>query len=417
MTGAARRGSPWTRGRDKVIVAVIVAVLAVVAVVWWATSDSRGTDHTMAAPPTRAPAAPRAVPTEFKELWRAPSEATPAPVTEGVKVITGHDGTVIARDPETGEERWHYQRELELCTVGGAWSKAIMVYRKDLGCSEVTEFEADTGRRTAQRNGDAELRTQLLSDGTHVVTTGTRLINVWSHDLVRTMEFGAVPAPVQPGKQPRVGCVFGSIAVAAGRIGVIERCPKENTDRLTVIKTTNNTDGETRSDEPKVLFSKSLPSGNTRLVALSDGEDKNALALVAYGEQKVLVSYGPKGVKRASYPLDLPARDLDGDPDGGVAVTTRTNSGVYWFTGTSTIALTKTLRPRWAVPGTIGPGTSYADKLLMPVKDGLAVVDERDGKWERTVPVDRGEHTGMVRLDALGSVLLEQRGHTVVALR
>lgn len=391
--------------------------MAVVAAVWWSGSDSRATHATMAKSPAAAPAAPSAVPQAFRELWRAPSSATPSPVAEGATVITAQDGAVIARDPETGAERWHYRRDLELCTVSGAWSKAVAVYRKDIGCSEVTQLDANTGRRTAQRNGDAELRTQLLTDGSHLVTTGTKLINVWSHDLVRTMEFGAVPAPVQPEKQPRTGCVFGSIAVADGRIGVIERCPKDRTDRLTVIRTTNQTDGETRADEPKELFTTLLPERDARVVALSDGEDKDAITLVAFGQSKQLSTYGPKGDKRASFPLNLPARDLAGDPDGGVAITTRTGTGVYWFTGTSTIALTNALEPRWAVPGTIGPGVSYAGKLLLPVRDGLAVVDERDGKWERTVPVDRGEHAGLVRLNALGPVLLEQRGHTVVALR
>lgn len=417
MTDRKARRSPWTRTRDRVIAALIVVAVIAVGITWWALSDSRATVATMSAPPTSTPDAPGEVPATFEELWRASSPATPTPVAEGIEVITGEAGAVVARDPLTGQERWRYARDLELCTVSGAWSKAIAVYRRDHGCSEVTALEADTGRRTAQRNGDAELRTQLLSDGDHVVTTGTRLINVWSQDLVRTMEFGAVPAPVQPERQPRTGCVFGSITVAGGRIGVIERCAKDRTDRLTVIKTTNSDDGETKSDQPKELFSKVLPNGNARVLAITDGADKDALTLVAFGEDKLLISYGAKGDRRAAYPLDLPERDLIGDPDGGVAVTTRTGAGVYWFTGSATIALTKELKPRWTLPDTVGSGTTYAGKLLLPVVDGLAVVDERSGKWERTVAVDRGDYDGMVRLEAIGSVLLEQRGDEVVALR
>lgn len=416
MTPSARR-SPWTRKRDKVIAVLIAVTAAGAAVVWWAGSDYRATHATTARPPSTAPSAASGVPNAFKELWRAPSTATLSPVTEGVEVITGHDGTVTARDPETGQERWHYRRDLELCTVAGAWSKALAVYRKDTGCSEVTELEADTGRRTAQRNGDAELRTQLLSDGSHLITTGTRLINVWSHDLVRTMEYGDVPAPVQPEKQPRADCVFGSVAVASGRIGLIERCPKERTDRLTVIKTTHHKDGETKSDEPDELFSERLTGRSTRVVGLSEGDDKTARVAVAMGTDKQLVIFGPKGDKLTAFPLQLPEQDLVGDPDGGVAITTRTSQGVYWFTGSTTIALDKNLKPRWAVPRTIGSGTLYAGKLLLPVADGIAVVNEKTGKWERTVAVDRGGFNGIVRMDAVGSVLVEQRGDTVVALR
>src|SRR5690606_24613757 len=101
---------------------------------------------------------------------------------------------------------WHYERDLPLCTVGEAWSSALAVYRKSSGCSEVSRLDLATGRLQAQRNGDAELGTRLLSDGTHVLATGRKLLNVWSRDLIRTMEYGRVPAPVEPDRQHRPGC-------------------------------------------------------------------------------------------------------------------------------------------------------------------------------------------------------------------
>jgi hypothetical protein len=51
------------------------------------------------------------------------------------------------------------------------------------------------------------------------------------------------------------------------------------------------------------------------------------------------------------------------------------------------------------------------------VPGGVVEVNPVDGHVLRTVPVNRGDYHGPVTLAALGPVLLEQRGPTVVALR
>jgi len=97
---------------------------------------------------------------------------------------------------------------------------------------------------------------------------------------------------------------------------------------------------------------------------------------------------------------------------------TRTIPGaILWWTGSQTIALNPTdLRPIWTVRNTLGPGTLMAEHPLLPTPAGLAVINPTDGAVLRTIPVDRGEHKGSITLSALGPVLLEQRGPTVVAL-
>ncbi|NIJ13942.1 hypothetical protein FHU38_004286 [Saccharomonospora amisosensis] len=407
---ATRRGrrSPWNRPRDRGVAAAL-AVLAVATgvLVWWF-SDSRATTQRTAAPPPPPPAEPASVPAELSEIWRAPSDATTAPVSEGGLVITAADSQVVGRDPATGQARWRYARDLPLCTVTNAWSKVLAVYRKDLGCSEVTQLDAGTGRRTAQRNGDAELGTRLVEGGSHVTTTGDHLLNTWRNDLVKSMEYGRVPAQVNPGRQPRTECEYGTVAAASGKVGVIEHCPDESGARLTVLKAA----GE-EADKPEQEFSALLPESSATLVAMAD--DAVAVAMPEHGR---LFVFNGEGRQTATYPLDVPSAELAANPPGGVVATSQGGDNVYWFTGSRTVALSAgTLRPLWTVHDTLGPGTLFAGEYVVPIEGGLAVLNAADGTTLRTVRVDRGGGDNTIRLAPAGPVLLEQRGDTVVALK
>lgn len=430
----------------------MLAVAAAVALVW-VSSDISATGHTTAnraAEPLRVPRTP---PETMQELWRAPSPATPEPVASGASAVTADGGTVTGRDAQTGRRTWSYQRELDLCTVGSAWSSVIAVYGRSAGCSEVTRLDTGTGRRLAQRNGDAERGTRLVSDGSHVVTTGRHLLNVWGEQLIRAMEYGTLPAPVEPGRQlkpgcapispateseseeetttpaptgkrcesplerqPREGCTFSSVAMAAGKIAVVERCPKDATEWLTVIGTTHNVDGEGKTDTPKVLLSTELPGVGARVVAVARSTQPRAAVVLPNSRQ--LLIYGPNGKLAKQYGLDLPTEQLQAEQPGRTPQITRGTSSIYWFTGSSTMALDdQTLQPRWTLPGTLGSGVLWAGTTLMPIRGGLAVVDEKTGESSRTIAVNRGGYDGPVSLGYVGPVLLEQRGPELVALR
>ncbi|MFD5250626.1 hypothetical protein ACFWIW_39175 [Amycolatopsis sp. NPDC058340] len=409
LGGKRARLSPWNRKRDRVIAAAIVVVVAVTGVVIGVNSDNAATVAQVATTlPPGLPPAPAQVPGSLSELWQAPSSSTPVPIGEANSVVTADKGEVLGRDPYTGEVRWRYSRDLELCTVALAGIKVDAVYRKDTGCSEVTQLDAGTGRRTAQRNGDAELGTRLVVDGSHVTTTGRKLLNTWRDDLVKSMEYGQVPAIVNPNKQPRTGCTYGTVAASAGKIGVIERCPGDPADRFTVYRATND-----EADDPKVDYSTVLAGKNAKVVAMSGD-----LALIVLPEQKLLVIYGGDGLQKSAYPLDMPEADITQDPVGGVMTTSWTAQGVYWFTGSKTMAFSRDdLTPRWTLNNSTGPGVTFGEQLVVPIQGGLAVLDETTGATIRTVGVDRRGYTGPVLLSSVGPVLLEQRGPTLVALK
>jgi hypothetical protein len=397
------------RRADLVAAAVLVVVLALGVVVVLLTSSAvHTTSNTATGPVPSPPPAPPHVPATLAEVWRALSAATSAPVVVGPVVVTGDGSAVVGHDPLTGAEHWSYRRTVPLCTVGAEWGRAIALYRNGQYCSDVTSLQAATGARGPQRNSDVPVGTGLLSDGYLVTATGSNHLETWRSDLVKTMEYGELRADIQPGTQPRPDCLHTSAAVTEGRLAVLERCPGEPGDRLTVLLP-----DETEADRPNVDVSTVLPATGTRLIAIT--ADREA---VLFNNPPRLSVRGQDGNELASYPLDLPPSDLAGDPPGEIVPTTDIPGAVLWWTGSRTIALDSSdLHPLWTVPGALGPGTLFAGAPVVPVPGGLVEVSPADGGVLRSVPVNRGDYRGPVGLAALGPVLLEQRGPTVVALR
>lgn len=411
--GARDPARRWRRNRDYAGGALLLVALLVASTALWYYSDARATvSRTAPAPvdvdPDGALPNPAAVPRTLTEVWHAASAATSVPVIAGDSVVSADTSTVLGRDPVTGAVRWQYSRDLPLCTVNAAWGKAIAVYRKTWNCSEVTALDGSTGVRGPQRNDNAELGTRLITDGTHVAAVGHELIDVWRYDLVQTVQYGTVPDPVNPGSQPRSGCLLRSFAVNNGHIGVLERCPQEAGDRLTVLKAAPKD-----SDKPEQVFSTAIGGDQHQLVTISGN-----LEGVLTGNPARLVTFDATGGHQAEYPLTLPDSDLSNPPADGVSGTTTGTKAIYWFTGSSTIALSSTdLHPMWTIQGALGPGTLMGGKLLIPVANGLEIVDPDSGAKQGQIPVDRHGYHGVIKMAVAGGVVLEQRGPTVYALK
>jgi len=409
------RARPERRRRSDVVAAVALTVVLIgVTVVLWVTGDAANTSSRPAAEPITTPPAATGVPSAVTEVWRAPSGATVAPVVAGPAVVTGDGDLVVGRDALTGEERWSYQRDRPLCTVSAGFPRAdegrgrvLALYAEDSQwCTELTALRPDTGARAAASNPDMRPGTRLLASGSSVVATGSAYLEVMRSDLVKTLEYGAVPVVVQVKAQPRPQCTHPSVAIGADRLGVVERCPGEANDRLSLVAT----DGEKGAEEPEQDFSVPLPGTGAVIVAVS--AERVAVALP--GPPRLLL-YDHAGLQVGEYPLDVPDPDL-ADPPGGAVATATYDHRITWWTGSRTIALdSRELTPQWTAPDALGPAVAYADALLVPVPGGLRVLDPAGGTELRTIPVDRP--AGPVRLAALGEMLLEQRGGEVVALR
>lgn len=409
--------APERRRRSDLVVAAAVALTALlVAGVVWLGSDARGTTSSPAQSPLPTPETASTVPPTFREIWRASSPATTTPVVAGGAVVAAGDDAVNGLDPASGNVAWSYSRDAALCGITEAWGSAVVVYRDDRGCSQVTELDGSTGSREAQRTSDADDRTILATDGTYVTARGDSRLEVWRSDLVRTLEYGRVDAPVNPGAQPRDDCTLLSSASTSSRLAVLENCPGDSADRLTTLDPAPD-DGR----EPEEF-------GSSVVAALTgaDGPVSGAKVLVTAGD-RVALAVPARAGRPASVALfggdaqpitefDLPATITDGSLQHSSAAVDA--GSVYtWWTGTGTVALSVSdLSPRWTVAGSLGPGTPMAGKLLLPVPNGISVMQPETGAVERTIAVDRGDHTGPVGLSVVGDTIVEQRGGQLVAL-
>lgn len=397
---------------DIAAVALITIAVLVTSLLVWQHSDVRATVSQPSPAPVAHPPGPAIPPATLREAWRAPSPATPGPVVAGPAVISASGGDVVGRDPATGQVRWRYSRNLPLCTVGAAWDRAIAVYSKQTNCSEVTSLRGVNGLRGPQRNDDAEFGTRLLSDGTYVTATGNRVMDVWRSDLVQTTQYGLPVDLKNPENNlKRPGCAYTSTAVGESRVGMIEKCPGDIGDRVTVIRAKPQDE-----EKPEEVLSTVVGGHDASVAAVT----ASRVAVVLRDQGKLLI-FNSTGALESQYPvrLPLPAPNQP-PPPGGVRVeaTTITSNAIYWYTGVDTVALSPlNLQPLWTAPDTLGPGVPFGGQLMLPVHDGIAVHDPRTGRQERVIPVDRGNYQGPVPLNAVGDVLLEQRGDTLVALR
>jgi hypothetical protein len=417
------RALPPERRRRGDVAAAAVLVLALVgaAVVLSRTSDVAGTTDRPATSPITAPGPAVAAPAGFTEAWRAPSAATASPLVAGPAVVTADGSTVVGRDATTGEDRWSYARDLPLCTAAAGFpgvetGRVLALYAGDDGpaapggdgpyCSELTMLGADTGERVSARNPDSRPGTRLLADTTYVLSTGTDHLEAWRSDLVRTLEYGVVPAQEQAGRQPRPGCTYPSVALAAKRVAVIERCPGDDADRLTVLVS----DGEDGAEKPEERFSQLLSGTGATVVAVAE----ERVAVTLPGPDRLVVLDGT-GAQVAVTDLDVTGPGPD--PTGGFVPATVDDTRRYVFTGSAVLALdTEQLALLWTLPDALGPPVRYGADMLVPVPGGLQVVDAERGTPRRLIPVQRAGAAAPVVPAVQGDVLLEQRGSEVVAL-
>src|SRR3984957_13467249 len=135
-----------TKGDLLAAAAIAVVVAAAASLIWW-TSDARATISRPAIIAAPNPTPAREVPAALKQLWTAASPATTAPVVAGGTVVTGEGREVYGRDPGTGQTRWTYARDSELCGVSWLYRYAVAVYPDDRGCGQVSTLDGSTGRR------------------------------------------------------------------------------------------------------------------------------------------------------------------------------------------------------------------------------------------------------------------------------
>jgi hypothetical protein len=403
-----------TKGDIAAAAAIALVVGVVAALIWW-TSDARATVSRPAASPAPNPAPAKHVPTELKQLWTAASPATTTPIVVGGSVTTGDGRQVQGRDPGTGEVRWSYSRDTDLCGVSWVYHYAVAVYRDDRGCGQVSTLDGSTGRRGPARSSYADPSVRLSADGTTVLSAGETRLELWRSDMVRMIAYGETDARVKPpARGLHSGCRLESAAASSSAVSVLEACANQADLRLVLLRPGKD------DDEPQqhlVSEPGMRPGSGARVVAVSDTNTAVYLPGTS-GRQPRVDIIDETGATVASTMLPKPASNS--------AVAAPAGNLVTWWTGDSLMVFeTGKLNLRYTIaPGEtatpLGPGVMMAGQLLVPITGGIGVYDPLSGENTGFIPLDRPPsalQTGKAVVPAVsGSKVFEQRGDTVVAL-
>lgn len=400
-----------TRGDLMAAAAIAVVVAAAAALIWW-TSDARATISRPAAIAAPNPTPAREVPATLNQLWTAASPATTAPVVVSGTIATGNAREVDGRDPATGQTRWSYARDSDLCGLTWIYRFAVAVYKDDRGCGQVSTLDGSNGRRGAARSSYADPRVRLSSDGMTVLSTGDTRLELWRSDMVRMLAYGETDARVKPSSRGlHSGCRLISAAASSSTVSVLESCSNQADLRLVLLRPGKEDDEPAQHavSEPGV----GADSG-ARVVAVRE----NSTAVYLPVPQPRVDVLDETGTVVSSTLLPKP-------PSRAAAASLAGNS-ITWWTGDSVLVFDATsLAPRYTIAAgettaPLGPGAMMAGKLLIPVTGAIGVYDPISGANERYIPVNRAPGTpqpGAPVVPAVsGSHVFEQRGDTVVAL-
>lgn len=394
-------------GGDIVAAAAIVVVVAAAASLIWWTSDARATISRPAAVPVPNPTPAREVPATLRQLWTASSPLTSAPVVVSGTVATGDGRRVDGRDPGTGESRWSYARDSDLCGVSWLYHYAVAVYQDDRGCGQVSTLDGATGRRGAARSGYADPRVRLSSDGTTVLSAGDTRLELWRSDMVRMLAYGETDARVKPSARGlHSGCRLVSAAASSSAVSVLESCAQQADLRLVLLRPGKE------DDEPQqhVVSEPGIGAGSgARVLAVWE----NNTAVYLPGPRPRVEVVDEAGTTVASTLLPKPPSNSAVSQSGNL---------VSWWTGDSLMVFeANSLALRYTIAAgektaPLGPGVMMAGRLLVPVTGAIGVYDPVSGANERYIPVDRAPSGSAVIPAVSGSRVFEQRGDTVVAL-
>jgi hypothetical protein len=395
-----------TRGDLLAAAAIAAVVMLFIAAFWWRSSE-RATISRPAATPAPSTTSAGAVPTTLQPRWTATSGATLAPILLSGNVIAGEGRTMAGLDPKTGQQRWSYARDTDLCGVSYVYELAVAVYPDVRGCGQVSGIKAATGQRGPTRTSYADEVVVLSSDGSAVLSTGATRLELWRSDLVRMLSYGEIDAPVKPvNTKLGAGCTLMSASASDAAVSVLEACTDEKDLRLTLLKPGKE------EDEPD---NKKIP-----LAGVAVDSEARVLAVVGTTTAVYLPTPNPQVVVYDDTGSKVSSTALPGPPNltGVLPAVTRAGDMVTWWTGSAVLVFDNKLAYRYTLEAAdrkapLGPATMMAGRLLVPVDDGLAVFNPGDGAFERIIPLKHPDGDAAVIPAISGSMVIEQRGATL----
>ncbi|MBB1030185.1 hypothetical protein G6027_04625 [Dietzia sp. SLG310A2-38A2] len=400
---------PERRTRRDLVTAGVIAVVMVLVAAALVMSGSAARSELRAAEveqPEYGPATDP--PTSLQPLWTHESAGTGPPLTtKGNLVTISPDGVLVGRDAGSGEESWSYTHAGRFCAGAFYADRLVAAFDGASGCSDVTSLDPSRQEYTSTRQSAYPDSMELTGSWKHVMAFSPDRLEIWRDDLVRTVEYGAVEAPQEAGMQPRAGCTLVTADLTDERFAVTERCPGEDSVRLTISTT--------------------VPEDNRAPEEIaSDPTGADGLWIIEVTEQGVLAlrNQGPDWtVEWFTSPTEhSTVLILEGEP--AVPPSHESVSGhgdqVRWFDGRSTHAFDgPSGRYSWTLEGSTGPGLTggwspdpgahaNGEWVLVPVADGLALLDHDTGREVRRLPREATPGEAVTGLAQIGDILYER---------
>jgi hypothetical protein len=477
---AARR-----RRIDRIVAAAIAVAVVAVGVIVYLNSDIRATASVLC-PASPSPDAPTAVPSSLNQAWTLPTDPTVGAVASPYGVVVTTDAsTVTGHDAVTGAFRWSYGRTNEtLCAVGSGDTDApgvtsrgkvrgvMAVSAKNGYCSQVMLLDPDTGDRHYYRTSPNQPGGSLAFGGPYAAWLGPTLLELWRDDLVRTIQYGDLPAPPKP-NAAHLGCTFTAIALADEQFATVEHCTDSPNARVVINWATPDSAPDKPSDQDVFKHTPRADVDTGSPAARIVGITADRVAVLVSAPVPTVVVYDASGKVASRTEVDVPADAIvtadQLSPTGGTVPTPAVRDGAMRYsligdqllgvssstiqvpappststssssvfnaqpptvgilageTDSSTAAApTQTVQERdlsvaWTKSGALGLPAVAGDELLMPVDAGLAVFAAANGNpaiGASTIPVDRGGYQGRVDASAVGTMIIETRSDLVVGL-
>lgn len=456
-----------TRG-DLVATALISAVALFGVGTVWATSDTHQAhlDNSEVGELPKQYGPPVSIPQKLREIWKAETAALPgvvAPVTlrdQTLIVNNSEDGSSIIRGVDSnGKQLWSYERSRPVCSLTKAWDNFVVTYRGPHGCGDVLSFTPE-GKYAYSRSAIAPEIVAPLSSNDRAGIGSPGRVALWRSDLVRTVEYGRVEAPQESSMQPAPTCIPNSALTRKDLLALTETCA----DGSVWLRLNKTTPEDSRKPELigqvelKKANEEPAPQGQETAARRSD--DPYLVAINAEGvavmfpkgrhaksPQPLTISYNDKGQElshkvlkdavpappeiraEVAHPKAFKGHGDQHLPFGQASfvhpVTADVAHHMTWWDGHALHFFKPgKLEADYVLDNVIGTGVSLSpeennpglSRMIMPTAEGLAILDEKDGKVLSTIALDRGGWTGDVHLSWANGRLIEQRGTTVVAL-
>jgi outer membrane protein assembly factor BamB len=340
-------------------VAGLVVAAAVVAVAVPVVRQSDALTTTIrTAPDSPATPATAALPDSLRQLWTAPTAAAAAPV-EGPSVIETGANRVAGLDPNTGRERWSYERgNATLCGATRQDGVVLALFAKSHGCRDLVALDAATGSRRWYRTLELTTGATLTSGtGVAVATGGDQMIAVDTGGGLNRWTYSAA------------GCRLDPAVIGPDAVVTVARCAG-GVNRL--IAHTPFGDKAPWVGSPPAGSDPHVLTADGRVAVLSD----TTLALYSTAEDR-------NGKLTAS-----PAGEVRDDRLAGTGTPAAVTDGdflVVW-TGASAVGVdTRNRTVLWTAPAT-GPPALAGGQVVLAGHSGFTVRPAATGRPVTTVP-------------------------------